>query len=42
MINEKNGGIWWIENWQGKLKLLEKSCPSATFSPGNAHELTWV
>jgi hypothetical protein len=26
---------WWNENWQGKLKYLEKTCPSATFSTTN-------
>jgi hypothetical protein len=28
----------WNENWQGKLKYLEKTCPSATLSTTN---LTW-
>jgi hypothetical protein len=29
---------WWNENWQGKMKYLEKSCPSATSSTKNP---TW-
>jgi hypothetical protein len=30
--------IWWNENWQGKLKYSEKTCPSATLSTTNP---TW-
>jgi hypothetical protein len=29
---------WWDQNWQGKLKYLEKTCPSATLS---TTDLTW-
>jgi hypothetical protein len=29
---------WWNEDWQGKLKYLEKTCPSATLSTTNP---TW-
>jgi hypothetical protein len=31
--------IWWNENWQGKLKYSEETCPSATFSTINP---TWL
>jgi hypothetical protein len=31
---------WWNENGQGKLKYLEKTCPSATLSTTNPHDLT--
>jgi hypothetical protein len=27
--------IWWNEDWQGKLKYSEKTCPSATLSTTN-------
>jgi hypothetical protein len=30
--------IWWNEDWQGKPKFLEKTCPSATLSTTNP---TW-
>jgi hypothetical protein len=30
--------IWWNEDWQGKLKYSEKTCPSATLSITNP---TW-
>jgi hypothetical protein len=30
--------IWWNEDWQGKSKYLEKTCPCATLSTTN---LTW-
>jgi hypothetical protein len=28
-------GVWWNENWQGKPKYTEKTCPSATLSTTN-------
>jgi hypothetical protein len=31
MIDEY-GAFWWNENWQGKPKYLEKTCPSAILS----------
>jgi hypothetical protein len=30
---------WWNKDWQGKLKYLEKTCPSATLSTTNP---TWL
>jgi hypothetical protein len=27
--------IWWNENWQGKLKYSEETCPSAILSTTN-------
>jgi hypothetical protein len=27
--------VWWNENWQGKVKYSEKTCPSATLSTTN-------
>jgi hypothetical protein len=32
---------WWNENWQGKLKYWEKTCPSATLSATNSMWLIW-
>jgi hypothetical protein len=29
---------WWNENWQGKLKYLEKTYPSATLSTTKSHD----
>jgi hypothetical protein len=36
MIGEGDcGEIWWNEDWQGKPKYSEKTCPSATLSTTN-------
>jgi hypothetical protein len=31
----EDGEIWWNEDWQGKPKYSEKTCPSATLSTTN-------
>jgi hypothetical protein len=33
---------WWNENWQGKQKYSEKTCPSAICSPQIPHDLNWA
>jgi hypothetical protein len=39
MIDEGDyGAVWWNEDWQGKPKYSEKTCPSATLSTTNPHD----
>jgi hypothetical protein len=35
MIDEGDWSNWWNEDWQGKPKYSEKTCPSATLSTIN-------
>jgi hypothetical protein len=32
----------WNENWQGKPKYSEKTCPSSTISTRNPHDMAWA
>jgi hypothetical protein len=37
--------VWtsgWNENWQGKPKYSEKTCPTATLPTTKPHDLTWA